>query len=114
VIWDRWGINGDVAYLPYAHFSGLDTHWLRTPTAFFPQDGTGRGVQTELILTYHITENLNLGLGGRYWAMWTTTGSQSCNGGCIGASFAPPGPFTANTERFGTFVQMSYRFGSHP
>ena len=60
-IWDRLGINGDVAYLPYAQFSGLDTHWLRPPVAYFPQDGTGRGVQTELILTYRITENLNLG-----------------------------------------------------
>jgi len=95
-IWDRLGINGDVAYLPYAQFSGLDTHRLRTPVAYFPQDGTGRGVQTELILTYRITENLNLGVGGRYWAMWSTSASQSCNGGCIGGP-SPPGPFTTNT-----------------
>jgi hypothetical protein len=112
-IWDRLGINGDVAYLPYAQFSGLDTHWLRTPVAYFPQDGTGRGVQTELILTYRITENLNLGFGGRYWAMWSTSASQSCNGGCIGGP-SPPGPFTTNTQRYGTFVQMSYRLNPHP
>ena len=113
-VWDRLAINGDVAYLPYAQFTGLDSHLVRMPVAFFPQDGTGRGVQTELILTYGITENFNIGVGGRYWAIWTTSGSQSCNGGCIGASSSPPSPFTANTERFGTFVQMSYRFNAYP
>jgi opacity protein-like surface antigen len=112
-MWDRLGINGDVAYLPYAHFSGLDSHWLRDPTAYFPQDGTGRGVQTELVLTYRITENLVLGLGGRYWAMWTTNGSQSCNGGCGGGSSSSPAPFTANTQRYGSFLQVSYRFTPH-
>ena len=75
-IWDRWGINGDVAYLPYAQYSGLDSHWQRTPTAFYPQTGTSRGVQAELILTYLVTENIELGIGGRYWAMWTTSASS--------------------------------------
>jgi hypothetical protein len=112
-IWDRLGINGDLAYLPYAQFSGLDTHWLREPVAYFPQEGTGRGVQAELILTYRFTENLTFGLGGRYWAMWTTSASQSCNGGCIDGP-SPPGPFTTNTQRYGTIVQMSYRLNPHP
>lgn len=110
-IWDRLGINGEVAYLPYAQFSGLDTHWQRLPVAYFPQDGTGRGLQTELILTYRITDNLNLGVGGRYWAMWSTSASQSCQGGCINGP-SPPGPFTTNTQRYGTFIQMSYRFNA--
>jgi opacity protein-like surface antigen/outer membrane protease len=114
-LWDRFGINGDVAYLPYAHYSGQDSHLLRTPVTLFPQDGSGRGVQTELILTYLATENLKLGIGGRYWAMWTTSASQSCHGSCDGgASSSPPGQYTANTERFGTFVQMSYRFNVRP
>jgi opacity protein-like surface antigen len=119
-VWDRLAINGDVAYLPYAHFSGLDSHWLRDPVAFFPQDGTGRGVQAELILTYSITDSLNVGVGGRYWAMWSTSTSQSCHGGCDlsapegTSSTIPPSPFTTNTQRYGTFVQASYRFGSAP
>jgi len=117
-VWDRIAINGDLAYLPYAQFSGLDSHWLRTPVAFFPQDGTGRGVQAELILTYGITESLNVGVGGRYWAIWSTNTNQSCHGGCdlnaAGFSTTPPLPFTTNTQRYGTFVQMSYRFNTHP
>jgi hypothetical protein len=100
-------------------FSGLDTRWQRIPIAYYPQDGTGRGVQAELILTYGITENLNVGVGGRYWAMWSTSTNQSCHGGCdLNApgtySTTPPGSFTTNTQRYGTFVQMSYRFNAHP
>jgi len=114
-IGDRFGINGDVAYLPYAQYSGLDSHLLRSPITYFPQDGSGRGVQAELILTYLLTENLKLGIGGRYWAMWTTSASQSCHGSCDnGASSSPPAPYTANTERFGTFVQASYQFATRP
>ena len=113
-IWDRFGINGDVAYLPHAQYSGLDSHLFRLPITFFPQNGTGRGVQTELILTYLVTENLKLGIGGRYWAMWTTSASQSCHGDCSGSSSSPPGPYTANTERFGGFVQASYQFVTRP
>ena len=79
-IWDRLAINGDVAYLPYAHFTGLDSHLIRVPVAFFPQDGTGRGVQTELILTYSITESFHVGVGGRYWAMWSANANQTCHG----------------------------------
>ncbi len=113
-IWDRFGMSGDVAYLPYAQYSGLDSHLFRVPITFFPQNGSGRGVQTELILTYLVTENLKLGIGGRYWAMWTEGATQSCHGDCGGSSSSPPLPYTANTERFGTFVQLSYRFSSHP
>jgi opacity protein-like surface antigen len=117
-VWDRLAINGDVAYLPYAQFSGLDTHWQRQPIAFYPQDGTGRGIQTELSLTYALTDYLNVGVGGRYWAMWSTSTSQSCHGGCslstTGPSVSPPGPFTTNTQRYGTFLQISYRFNARP
>lgn len=113
-IWDRFGISGDVAYVPYAQYSGLDSHLFRVPITLFPQEGTGRGVQTELILTYLVTESLKLGIGGRYWAMWTTNASQSCHGDCSGAGSSPPGPYTANTERFGTFVQASYQFATRP
>ncbi len=118
-IWDRLVIDSDLAYLPYAHFSGLDTHWLRQPVAYYPQRGTGRGVQAELMLSYRFTDNLTFGLGGRYWAMWSTEASQSCHGGCDlnapppQSTSLPPSPFTTATQRYGTFVQMSYRFSPH-
>ena len=114
-IWDRFGISGDVAYLPYSQYSGLDSHLFRVPITLFPQNGSGRGVQTELILTYLVTENLKLGIGGRYWAMWTEGARQSCHGDCgDGFTSSPPLPYTANTERFGGFVQASYQFATQP
>jgi len=66
------------------------------------------------MLSYRFTDNLSFGVGGRYWAMWTTQASQSCHGGCdADAVPTPPGPFTTNTQRYGMFVQMSYRFSPH-
>ena len=75
-------------------------------------------MQAELILTSLLTDSLELGIGGRYWAMWTTSGSQNCFGQCG----SPPGqfvaggmnPYAASTERFGSFVQASYRFATYP
>lgn len=43
VLWNRIKIGGDVAYLPYARFDGLDNHWLRDVPTWFAQWGTGRG-----------------------------------------------------------------------
>jgi hypothetical protein len=110
-VWDRFWISGDVAYLPYAHFTGLDTHALRQPVTFFPEKGIGHGVQAEVILSYFVTEKLTLGVGARYWSMWTTDASQTCTGACgDGATSLPPGPITANTQRYGIFAQLGYRF----
>jgi hypothetical protein len=110
VVWDRFWMSGDVAYLPYAHLTGLDTHALRQPVTFFPEKGTGHGVQAEISLSYFVTEKLTLGVGARYWSMWTTDASQTCTGECGGAPSAPPGPVTANTQRYGIFAQLGYRF----
>jgi opacity protein-like surface antigen/outer membrane protease len=117
-IWDRWSMNGDIAYLPYGQYSGLDTHPARNPVTFFPQTGTSRGVQAELILTYLLTDSLELGIGGRYWAMWTTSGSQNCFGQCGNTAgqftVGTLTPYSASTERFGGFVQANYRFATYP
>jgi opacity protein-like surface antigen len=108
---DRVKISGDIAYLPYVAFEGRDDHWLRaTPTNFLQRSQAGQGVQTEVILSYLVTPNFSLGIGGRYWAMWTAGGSFVCNG-CTGISVTlPPVPSKNNTERFGMFFQGSYLF----
>jgi hypothetical protein len=49
--------------------------------------------------------------------MWSAGANQSCHGGCGAAGqFIETGasPFTTNTQRYGTFVQMSYRFNARP
>ena len=37
-------------------------------------------VQLEAMLTYAATERLSLGVGGRYWSMWTTSGNVNFGG----------------------------------
>ncbi|MBO4228148.1 outer membrane beta-barrel protein [Bradyrhizobium neotropicale] len=106
----RWRLNTDVAYLPWTDFKGRDNHLLREETTFDEQRGNGGGgVQVEGVLSYFITENFSVGVGGRYWAMWTKRrGDSLCSSsGCIGA---PPIFAKYSMERWGTFFQASYRF----
>lgn len=117
----RVGLNGtlavapglklavDAAYVPYAHISALDIHHNRTemPSPNSPAWGTGRGVQLEAILTYDVTPEFTVGVGGRYWAMWATN--------VLTAGFGAPMPTEAlpiRVERYGTFLQGSYKFSA--
>ena len=107
-------LTADLAYLPYVSMTGRDNHLLRTTTTFFDQQGTGQGVQLEAIMSYYVTDNFSVGVGGRYWAMWTTNGTFTCTScGPVGVTLAPDaGKF--NTERYGTFLQADYRFSALP
>jgi opacity protein-like surface antigen len=101
----RWKLAGEVAYIPYLHFNGLDNHF-RNPVVQFPASSNGgHGVQTEALISYNVTDNLAVGIGARYWALWTTNGEFRG---------VPPGPqryYRAAFEQAGAFVQTSYTFG---
>ncbi len=99
VMWDRVKIDADVAFLPYVYVDGLDIHRLRN--LFFPVTGTGNGVQAELMLSYRVTDALSIGLGGRYWAMWTTNANQPTQ---------PTNFLTLSTDRYGVLAQAAYKF----
>jgi opacity protein-like surface antigen/outer membrane protease len=103
----RVKLSGEAAYLPYVRYDGLDTH-VRGPR-FFPASGHGTGVQLETILSYFVTPELSVGVGGRYWAMWTTEGERHCDG-CQGpGSSSPATTFRAAAEQAGVFVQVAYK-----
>ena len=111
----RVGVNGevmitnqlklgtDVAYLPYVEFNGTDNHVLRALIS--PESGVGNGVQLESILSYLVTDQFSIGLGGRYWAMWTTNSAITEFGGAPCPCPTQP----AKTERYGVFVQLDYK-----
>ncbi|MGY3146335.1 opacity protein-like surface antigen [Bradyrhizobium sp. USDA 3397] len=112
---DRWRISADVAYLPWTEFRGRDNHLLRGPTTFADQRGSGGGgVQLEAVLSYSITKNVSVGIGGRYWAMWTPDPSELFQTEAKAKNSNPvtEGPFSSNyrMERWGTFFQASYKF----
>ena len=108
MIADRVKLEADLAYLPYVDFSGTDDHVLRSLIS--PESGTGRGLQLESILSYLITDQFSVGVGGRYWAMWTTKDAIA------DFSFAPCPCQTlpSKTERYGVFLQGAYKFGPPP
>jgi opacity protein-like surface antigen len=103
---DRWKLAGEVAYIPYLHFDGLDNHF-RSPVAPFPASSNGgHGVQTEVQLSYYLTDRLAVGIGARYWSLWTTNGQVT-----FPAPTETPRYYRASFEQAGAFVQTSYSFG---
>ena len=106
---ERWRLNADIAYLPWTDFKGRDYHLLRPKTTFDEQRGNGGGgVQIEGVLSYFLTQNISVGVGGRYWAMWTKKDSDSLcsSSGCVGE---PRILAKYSMERWGTFFQASYK-----
>jgi opacity protein-like surface antigen len=105
---DRLKLTADAAYLPVVAFRGTDDHLLRTDVSnmISPESGAGQGVQLEAILSYAFSDAFSVGAGGRYWAMWAPSASTNI--------FSTPCPcqgLPVSTERYGGFVQASYKFG---
>ena len=75
-------------------YDGLDIHRVRD--LYFPVQGTGRGVQGELIASWMMTDAFSVGVGGRYWSMWTDYAAQTTD---------PANLFPVETDRYGVFLQ---------
>jgi outer membrane protease len=103
MLFDRWKLSGDVAYIPYTHFTGTDQHLLRN--LVISEEGHGQGVQADVFLNYYVTDAFSVGVGGRYWALWTTSGSD-----VFSAVGLVPRNDTFRTERVGVTFQASYKF----
>lgn len=105
-VWDGWTLTADAAYLPFVNYTGVDNHLLRTDVTntVSTEQGTGHGVQLEAILSYAIGKSLSVGAGGRYWAMWAPGASTNIFG-----SPCPCQTLPVRTERYGAFLQASYK-----
>lgn len=101
LVWNRLKVAADIAWLPLVTYDGTDFHVLRN--LVFPVQGTGTGVQGELILTWMATERFGIGIGGRYWSMWSANAVQT-------APNTPTNYFPVETDRYGVFLQASYKF----
>jgi opacity protein-like surface antigen len=104
---DRLRLIADAAYLPYARYSGTDNHLLRTdmPSTISPEHGTGQGVQLEAVMSYALANAWSVGVGGRYWAMWTTTDAFTN----LFGTACPCQTLPSRSERYGAFLQASYQ-----
>jgi hypothetical protein len=74
----RVKVSIDAAYLPYVSFDGTDNHVLRVLVS--PENGNGQGAQLDLVVSYPFTDQFSLGVGGRYWSMFTTSGETNFGG----------------------------------
>jgi opacity protein-like surface antigen len=105
-VWDGWTLTAEAAYLPFANYTGVDNHLLRTDVSntVSTEQGTGHGAQLEAILSYAIGKSLSVGAGARYWAMWAPGASTNIFGGPCPCQTLP-----VRTERYGAFLQASYK-----
>jgi hypothetical protein len=105
---ERLKLSAEAAYVRTS-LDAADTHHIRSDlTAPLPQEGDGHGVQLEAVLSYQVTDAFNLGVGARYWYMEVEDGSLSFEEATGGEFGSQPIDFT--TERYGFFVQGSYKF----
>jgi len=101
-------VAGEVAYLPYVSYAGVDNHPRREDaigTTRSPQNGVGTGVQLEGVVSYDLTDQISVGVGARFWSMQVPKGLTN---------FFSSNEFTQerfSTEHTAIFAQGSYKFG---
>jgi hypothetical protein len=104
---ERLKLSAEAAYVR-THLDAEDNHHLRPEfSGPIPQDGDGDGVQLEAVLSYQVTDAFNLGVGARYWRMEVDDGRMRFDQVTAGGV---PQVLDFETERYGVFVQGSYKF----
>ena len=107
MVTDRLRLTADAAYIPWFSWSGYDDHNSRQ--LLLPQSATGNnGAMIEAMLDYYVTDAWTIGVGGRYWSWKTKTGSTTFQ--FLDGSELHSQPARYNTERYGLFLQSSYRW----
>ncbi len=111
----RLRLSGDAAFLPYVSVDAEDRHYnSNTPMigSINPLSGHGVGTQLEAMLLFDVTDRLSLGVGARYWAMWTTNANFVRTYDALEPVTYPlhPQNLKIETERAGVLGSVTYRF----
>jgi opacity protein-like surface antigen len=101
----RVKVTGEVAYVR-SWLDGTDFHNLRPDILPLKENGTGDGVQAEVIVSYQVSEALSLGLGARWWRLSTSDGLAHFEDTPGGGSAQV---IKFETGRYGVFLQGSYK-----
>ncbi|WOJ91075.1 outer membrane beta-barrel protein [Methylocapsa polymorpha] len=103
---DRLKWSAEAVWLPYMTFQGTDNHWLRSDINPLPQSGHGfNGFQAESVLSYALTERIDVGVGARYWLFQAQHGFTQFPDAAMWQAT------TFTSMRYGVFAQASYKFG---
>ncbi|ASQ45637.1 hypothetical protein [Legionella clemsonensis] len=98
-------LNADIAYIPIAHLRNEDSHHLRFDLGAIPNilmKANGHGLMADVVAAYTITNQLNIGLGARYWEFMS-------KGSVVFSDIVLPlNDF--DSKRYGIFAQASYTF----
>jgi hypothetical protein len=92
---DKISLQGDFAYT-WTSQRALDTHYFTFGSD--PATGRGTGFQAEALLCYQLMDGFNVGVGGRWWHFGTNAVD----------SFNQLLQYA--TDRYGVFLQGSYKF----
>jgi hypothetical protein len=112
---DRLTLSAEAAWVPFAAIKSFDTHWLRLGSTFgsfsgaIPQSAAGTGLQLEALLAYQVWDCFSVGLGGRYWR-FDTRGTGNLEQMVVGITNPMSQPMDFTFERYGAFLQGSYKF----
>ena len=118
----RVGLGGEVTLLPGVRaslegawlrtwFYASDYHNLRSDIRGIAETGSGQGAQVEGILNYDLTPKFSIGIGGRYWIMNAQSKAHWEQTVAALSSPIPSAPLSNYSQRYGGFLQASYRFG---
>lgn len=105
----RIRIDAELALVPYTRMRNEDSHHLRQdPSDLGPvpnviNEGSGHGALAELELRWSVYEHYEIGLGGRYWRLKTTEGTNRGAGGSFPLVFQ-------ESERAGVTLSLSRRW----
>jgi opacity protein-like surface antigen len=100
---DRWRLEVDAALLPFVAMWGFDNHWNKPQISPGAEQGQGWGSQIEAILSYALTDQWSVGVGGRYWYFATSSAHTQFPG-------FEPSAMKFFSEHYGGFLQATYKF----
>lgn len=104
-----WSLETDLAYI-HSSLNEYDFHNLRPAIRGLLDTGTGNGFQLDAILNYSFTDELSIGIGGRWWYLVT-------NGWAHFEQIATPDqpqPIDGIQNRYGLLIQANYQFMDQP
>ncbi len=98
-------LNVDAAYI-HSNLNANDFHNLRPSIRGMFMDGSGNGVQLDAIVDWDISQNLTMGVGGRWWYI-VTNGLAHFE---QTAGFGQPQGINLTQSSYGLLLQANYKF----
>jgi opacity protein-like surface antigen len=112
---EKLTLSMEAAWLPVVQLRSHDTHWLRLGSTLgsfsgpIPETAAGTGFQLEALLAYQVWDCFSIGLGGRYWRL-DARGGADLEQMIVGVTNPATQPIEFVSERYGVFLQGSYKF----